>query len=209
MGIGTLWGRFAGLIAEDDPCSGYNADSMASKRYQEISDCGATIGVPIQVQGTSCGGHWDLDCFTSEELMTPSISSGSTPSISAITLGSLEDMTYSVDYTKAEALAKTDLAGSCQCPPALTTSVFENNTASISQYFPLSEAGRAEAVEVGTQALLETERAILESQGQDYALELEEQGLSIALTLTVIYVEDGRLYDVIVRSKDVWQVLPR
>ena len=206
MGIGTLWDEF-GLVSGDGvACTGYSSSAMASVQYQMISDCGSTIGVPLQIDpedGISCGGHWSPDCFSTEELMTPNTDGSGAP-LSAITIGSLADMTYTVDLGQAQELLKSSLDSSCTCN-TMSAPLAGNVT---SFYTPTMSAARAEAIAVGTKALLKEEQQIMEYMASMGDAELESfKALEIGSVLSVMYLENGRLHDVIVRSRNVWTQL--
>jgi len=202
LGIGTQWKRF-GLVSDAIlPCSGYKADSKATAEYQTISGC--TNSVPLQIAVNGCGGHWSPTCFGENELMAPSISENpnSLKAISPVTIGSLEDMLYKVDYTKADALTAANLGSTCVCLP-----LKEDESLFSSDYVPLSSEGLAEAIDVGTQTLLEQERRIIAALGEEQVAALAEEGLEVHSVLTVLYLENKRLHEVLVESSDVWTTL--
>lgn len=110
IGIGTLWefNGIAGPDSEDCPYSG----AAANGAYSLIS--GNSCPVPTELDGgggTRCG-HWDESCLQSE-LMTGYLSAEVQP-LSMITIGSLQDMGYSVDIYQADLFDAEDL-GSCPC----------------------------------------------------------------------------------------------
>ena len=75
---------------------------------------GCTTAPPVEDEGgegTACG-HWDEQCFV-DELMT-GFSSGSLP-MSRVTVGSLEDLGYVVNYGAADAFTSNDLGAVCRC----------------------------------------------------------------------------------------------
>lgn len=63
--------------------------------------------------GTRCS-HWDETCL-GIELMTGYVNGATKFPLSKITIGSLEDMGYKVDYSKADSYGRSDLATSCLC----------------------------------------------------------------------------------------------
>jgi hypothetical protein len=68
--------------------------------------------VPLEQSGGSACNHWSEACL-GQELMTPV--SGGLNQLSRITVGSLQDMGYQVDYSKADSFTRADLAPSCTC----------------------------------------------------------------------------------------------
>ncbi|GAX19822.1 hypothetical protein FisN_11Lh309 [Fistulifera solaris] len=121
LGLGTLWTlnnlqTSAQADTATPPCP-YNGNTKASAEFQAISGC-AGVAVPIEFDGgpgTQCG-HWEEDCLL-DELMT-GFSTGSLP-LSRITVASLEDMGYVVDYDAADPYTAADLAPSCVCSSSL------------------------------------------------------------------------------------------
>jgi hypothetical protein len=99
LGIGSLWYRndlqsYKGHDGRDDEYRG----NIAQDKWEEI---GCSGDVPVETDGGygTAGGHWDEACMD-DELMTGWLDSKMY--ISAITIGSLEDMGYGVDYSTAD-----------------------------------------------------------------------------------------------------------
>ncbi|CAM9346393.1 unnamed protein product [Chrysoparadoxa australica] len=135
LGIGTIWGwndrPCVDILTCDDDGSGYHpyeagneASCSATQRYIDAGwpDFLESESPPIEQDhgsGTACG-HWDEDPSIKpntagaadarrdfkRELMTGFITARSV--ISEITLGALEDMGFSVDYSKADQLSPSD-----------------------------------------------------------------------------------------------------
>lgn len=116
LGFGTLWPDQALLTGAcpDDP----NAVTCATDpQYvgvvgrQKYHDMGG-LATNVPVEGTGGVGtwnsHWRESVFQNE-IMTGFIGSGANP-LTAMTIGSMQDLGYSVDYTTAEPLGFT-LAG--------------------------------------------------------------------------------------------------
>jgi Leishmanolysin len=109
-GVGTIWVR-QGVqsTAPDCPYSGSNA----IREYGAISGCDF---VPIEQTGgpgTACG-HWDETCL-GIELMTGFSNPGVSNPLSKVTVGSFEDVGYTVDYVAAEAFGTENVAPQCLC----------------------------------------------------------------------------------------------
>jgi hypothetical protein len=88
LGIGTLWETL--LLRSGNTYIGTNAVNVWNNEY------GCTDSPPLDPSG-----HWDEACFT-EELMSPILLLGATNPITKITVGTLEDIGYTVDYNMAE-----------------------------------------------------------------------------------------------------------
>jgi hypothetical protein len=110
-GIGTLWEQqgVAGADTANCPYKGVNAN----REYRAISGCSV---VPIELDGgtgTRCG-HWDDFCLRTE-LLTGYLGGGVKNPLSKITIGSLQDLGYSVSYAAADAYTAANLDPSCLC----------------------------------------------------------------------------------------------
>lgn len=98
----------AGTDAQNCPYYGAHANS----EFNAISGCSAVPTEQGGGSGTRCG-HWSDACLRSE-LMTGYLSSGLNP-LSRITIGSLQDLGYQVDYSTADSFVRADLSPSCTC----------------------------------------------------------------------------------------------
>jgi hypothetical protein len=103
LGIGTLWQK-QGRSFIDPGTNTYKADSYAGRAYGEISGTLAPKPVPVEA-GTF--GHWDEGKF-GDELLTP-FAEGPTVKmpLSQITLASLRDIGWNVNYGVADAFSLT------------------------------------------------------------------------------------------------------
>ncbi|CAB9506875.1 zinc metalloendopeptidase [Seminavis robusta] len=113
VGFGTVW-IFMGLIDSSTPPCSYSG-SAATAEFQSISGC-STAEIPMP-ETDSCQ-HWGESCLQ-EELMTPMLvdaADGSTPfQLSRITIASLQDMGYQVDYGAADPYTSANMGSSCTC----------------------------------------------------------------------------------------------
>ena len=111
-GIGTLWNsNFFNLIGGSGGTDPYYTGTNAIAKYNEIFSTSITQ-LPIEDDGGSgtAEGHWEEDEIhlsidgLDNELMTGySESGGIAQPLSEISVGSLEDMTYEVNYDMADA----------------------------------------------------------------------------------------------------------
>jgi len=112
LGIGTLWSYYRALLTgagtADPRFVGANAvrewHALGGSNDVPVENCLDGSGNPI----TGCGGgtrdaHWREAVF-GNELMTGYLDPGSDP-LSAVTIGSLQDLGYAVDYGQADAYA--------------------------------------------------------------------------------------------------------
>lgn len=113
LGFGTLWDLQSLLV---DPAEGAvpnpDADThfIGAQAIAAFDDIGGTAyvsGAKVPVENTggpgTADGHWRESVFDTE-LMTGFIGSGASP-LSVVTLASLADVGYGVDFTKADGFA--------------------------------------------------------------------------------------------------------
>ncbi len=117
LGIGTLWERvfdlldYTGSSCAEASTIGYTG-THAKDAYKAL---GASGNVPVEDTGslgTKCG-HWREASFVNE-LMTGFLNSGQANPLSKLTIGSLEDMGYTVDYGAADSYALPTLRSQSQ-----------------------------------------------------------------------------------------------
>lgn len=201
MGIGTLWQSKVD-VAEDAPCGPYNG-ANAIREWQAISTC--TNEPPVEQdmgEGFACA-HWDEDCM-GNELMTPKDEApGTDEPLSRITVGSLEDLGYEVNYGAAEPFTKSDLNPSCQCNNRRHSLLRRQlnsgeggDASKKNKKHKLSEAVHNAAVSYGQSVL--AERAA-EHRGRAYSDNVEYVGDQVISI--VVKDDDGRLYSVIVTNE--------
>lgn len=85
----------------------------ANNEYKKITGCSS---VPLELDGgsgTACS-HWDEECL-GDELMTGFIGNATKATLSTITIGSLADIGYDVDYSKADTYTSLNVNRACRC----------------------------------------------------------------------------------------------
>lgn len=188
LGIGSLWdSNITGTLLRgtSDSCS-YLGDN-ANRVYQELSGCPTDVSVPLdRVVGSllgstlTCGYHLDEGCFGAE-LMSPYLR-GKTSRLSSISVALLEDLGYTVDYSKADPYGRSNLNPACVCAGG-----------------GLSGEGRL--LEPGNQPDPIAERT-LSKEGEDDMQksakkkmeELHQAGATAIPGLMVMYMEEKRIY---------------
>lgn len=103
LGFGTLWNDTRTLatgVGNGASC-GSNPQFVGSNALREWQALGGSGGVPLENTGGlgTCDSHWQKSVF-GDELMTGFIG-GENP-LSRVTLGSMADLGYSVDYNAAD-----------------------------------------------------------------------------------------------------------
>lgn len=130
LGIGTLW-DIKSLEHGHLDYDGDGTDCSSSKTFstkpsfngaaatREYAALGGKGQAPVEDgygPGTKCG-HWDEELFA-EELMTGFLDAGAVP-LSRLTIASLADIGYSVNYDAAEDYALRGCAPDCLLPQTL------------------------------------------------------------------------------------------
>jgi hypothetical protein len=103
LGVGTLWNA-NGLLQGGGGSDPYFSGAHGIQEYQNM---GGTHANPVPVENTGGSGtrdaHWRETLLTNE-LMTGWLSGSSNP-LSRLTVGSLDDMGYTVNYGAADGFA--------------------------------------------------------------------------------------------------------
>jgi Leishmanolysin len=199
-GIGTLWSD-RGVIGTDSQCPYVGA--KANAEFEDISGCSV---VPTETDfgpGTKCG-HWDEDCMGSE-LMTGFLDSGRNP-ISRITIATLDDLGYAVDYTKADSYTINDLNSNCQCRRRRTLlDMYHGETHQLGLRLPgaqrrkLSDEAYNTAVVYGKSILAENAIGSLFKKGG--AMDVNSEVNYVADQVVAVFVkENDAFFDVVVRA---------
>jgi hypothetical protein len=105
-----------GLINNRDPSCRYKLNSAASRAWQNVTGCGPEYAVPIENEGgsgTACS-HFDEQCLRTE-LMTGFVSALDLP-LSVITVGAMEDLGFTVNYTAADNYTNYACTSECELP---------------------------------------------------------------------------------------------
>lgn len=112
--MGSLWGRFDLAIQDqDDPSTCNYMGENANREWRELSGCESTV--PVKHDFLSGCIHWDETCLNTESMSRFIEADGSNNKVSKITLGALEDIGYTVDYSKADDFTSDDISESCRC----------------------------------------------------------------------------------------------
>jgi Leishmanolysin len=202
-GIGTLWvdKGVTGPVSSNCPYRGPRANA----EYQAISGCSV---VPTENDGspgdgTFCG-HWDEACMGSE-LMTGFLNGGLNP-LSRISIASLQDLGYTVNYSPAESYVRNNLNANCTCTRRTMMEVTDHReTSQLGLSVPstrrrrLSDEAYQTAVSYGQGVLNErvSQNVFVRSADQD----IDHDAVYVGNKAVVVFVEDGGAYfDVVVRA---------
>ena len=190
LGIGTLWQL--NKLHSGSTNSDLYRGPIAQAKWAEI---GCSGNLPVETDGGAgtAGGHWDESCLN-EELMTgfrnPQMY------LSAITIASLEDMGYKVDYSAADPYGLEHLTSNCgdYCPEAGTRRLRRELVPGKAK---MSEQGRGKVLKEAAKFL---------KKARDNAPELFEVNDFIYVggdLVTIYYEEGGNMFDVTVAWEDV------
>jgi hypothetical protein len=103
LGIGTIWEKNGNSLINRSTNT-YKADSYAGRAYGEVIGTLQPTAVPVEAGSY---GHWDETALQSE-LLTPFAESiGTQMPLSEITIGSLRDLGWNVNYGEGEPLSLT------------------------------------------------------------------------------------------------------
>jgi hypothetical protein len=182
LGIGNLWKR--NNLTDDD--NNYRVGTRATDVWN--GDWGCVGTPPVEKDfGNAAFVHWDEECL-GDELMTGFTSDEDMP-FSRLTLASLEDIGYAVNYDAADDFDGTDTA--C-CTGAIRPSRLNTHS--------LSSDGKDAAVLYGQKILSESQLS------DDLAQLVEEDDTGLTYVgdrvVVVLYMEDGKIYEVFVGSTE-------
>jgi Leishmanolysin/Bacterial pre-peptidase C-terminal domain len=106
LGIGTLWSDF-GLLSGAYTSNPIFTGANATAQYNQIFGTNAA-GVPVEATGGpgTADSHWRETVFTNE-LMTGWAGPGTNLPLSRVTIGSLADLGYTVNYAAADPYTPT------------------------------------------------------------------------------------------------------
>ena len=194
QGIGTLWETK--LVTGPDTANCPYNGPLANAEYKSITGCDV---VPTENSGTiddgTFCGHWDEDCMNSE-LMTGFLNGGLNP-LSRITIATLGDLGYTVDYSTAESYGTSDVDSSCRCGlRSLSDSIQPSTVHQLgtshksSRRRSLSEEARQMAADYG-QTILKNRQASKIFSFRDSFNQLGDDVEYVGDKVVVVFVEEG------------------
>ncbi len=101
LGLGVIWDKRGNDLVDQDK-GVYRGDSYAGQAYGELLGTGIATDVPLDLESLT---HWSEEIFD-EEIMTPRAEGIGTPlPLSQLTISSLRDLGWHVNYGAAEAFS--------------------------------------------------------------------------------------------------------
>ena len=182
LGIGSLWAKIGVDGTKANNCTYTGA--RANAEYKAISNCDV---VPTQqvVKPGRCG-RWAENCLGAE-LMTPVLNSKVDNPLSRITMASLEDMGYTVNYAAADPFGAANL----KCTPCTTTrrlnGLARQWNSSSSRQRTLSAKSYQMVMNYGKSALAQ-------NRIQDTSRFVDDMTYVDDKVMTVLVKEGGRIY---------------
>ena len=103
LGIGTLWG-VKNLLDVTDAANPLYVGTNGLREYRTLAGSASATGVPVENTGGSgtAGSHWRDSVFRTELMTGYAEPAGVAMPISRITVGSLQDLGYTVNYAAAD-----------------------------------------------------------------------------------------------------------
>ena len=98
LGIGTIWEKNGNSLI-DRSTNTYKADSYAGRAYGELTGTLQPTAVPVEAGSY---GHWDENALQAELLTPYAESVGTKMPLSEVTIASLRDLGWNVNYGAAE-----------------------------------------------------------------------------------------------------------
>jgi Leishmanolysin len=203
LGIGSLWDY--SNVADPSPNCDY-VGINANREYKAVSGCSSAAVERKGGSGTACV-HWDEQCM-GNELMTGYLGSNAASPLSRITVGSLQDLGYEVDYSQADTFVRADLNASCICPgrrlrsPERSLADMKHGEAflvgrsrSIHRR-RLSTDAEAMAIEAGLEYLTSNAQNTTQTEQTVGAKYVADEVVS------VLVIERGEIYGVVVRRPE-------
>jgi Leishmanolysin len=200
-GIGSVWDRqgITGIESGADLCP--YLGERANLEYLTISGCPTVPTENDGGPGRACG-HWDEECL-GDELMTGIINTTATSILSRITIATLEDIGYNVDYSTADPYDVANLNPSCLCNATqrrlVRDGASQQHGARSRHKRRLSDESRQDAIEYGQSLLLQRSQTFLIGRtGED---DDDDELIYVGDKFVTVFVEEnGFIYDVVVRS---------
>ena len=194
VGIGTLWND-NNLVDGNRNYLGTNAINVWKNDWG--CDVDATPPVEKDLGVGSDGAHWDEKCLD-RKIITGALNNPAP--ISTLTIASLEDIGYEVDYSVADEYNGTNTRDCCLSSSNLPSSEGPVvDTTPITP--PLSDAGSAAAEAYGQEVLRENQRP------DDLIQEeiMKENSLTYVgdRFVVVLYEEEERIYEVFVTNDEL------
>jgi Leishmanolysin len=169
----------------------------ANAEYKNISGCEV---VPTENDGDPNGGtycgHWDEECMQSE-LMTGYLNSGLNP-LSRISIATLGDLGYTVDYSIAESYGRGNLNSTCLCNRRTLTESSKHGTTrqlgtslKSTKRRTLSDVGLQQAIDYGQAVLQQRKEGTASLTFKDGPDESSNDIEYVGDQVVVVFVEEG------------------
>ncbi len=168
------------------PCV-YKADSNATREWRSLSGCSNSVPVESSFPDDTAihCGHWDEVCMQNE-IMTPNVQRRGP--VSRVTIGALEDLGYTVDYSKADNYGTSDVAASCRCSEPSSRALIRKVSSQSER--KLSSSGFDAAVSYGKELIRKHHSSMRQES------ELVDTDYALGNVAVVLVYENGELFSV-------------
>lgn len=183
--------------------------AIAGDRYiganglQAWRELGCTGDLPLNAATDRPGddGHWSESCLQNE-VMTPTLRFNNKAIVSAVTLGAMEDLGYTINFGEADPYTLADLGDCGQFCPASARRLGASHASTNPK---LSREGEAAILEAATKEFREKRRRAEETtkggNGMDPFPFVESQSFSI------LYKENGVYFSRVIHRHQVEHLL--
>lgn len=121
-----------------------------------------------------------------KEIMTPRVQRRGP--VSRVTIGALEDLGYTVDYSKADSFGASDVAASCRCSDSSSRALIRKVSEQSGRQ--LSSSGFDAAVSYGKELISKYQSNMRQES------EIADMGYIVGNAAIVLVYEDGELFSV-------------
>ena len=101
LGLGVIWDRRGNDLVDQDEAV-YRADTYAGQSYGDLLGTGIATDIPLDQESLI---HWDEEIFDTELLTPQAEGIGASLPLSQLTISSLRDLGWNVNYGAAEAFS--------------------------------------------------------------------------------------------------------
>ena len=124
LGFGTLW-TYEGLLTGAGTATPLFVGTNALREYRTLSGKPTATGVPVENGGGAgtANAHWSESVFNAELMTGYAEAAGVGMPISRVTVGSLQDLGYTVNYAKADSYTLGSLVAGVSAPASSVASV--------------------------------------------------------------------------------------
>ena len=205
IGVGSLWERMGLIDTTKSEFTGANA----CREWQALTGCSSCPPVEDNGAAGTLGKHWEEDGSTTLKAMDHELMTGYVEGsnifmpLSTITVGSIDDTGYQVDYSKADAYNNHP---TCRRRTSTLRGGYTSSDNNIRHLQPehakndnsnrpeLSAVGKAKAKAFGRSLLAKDRRFQRSYNGPSSTTSIDAPQIDIGQTLSLVYKENDVIY---------------